>query len=356
MNTYLDDLFKIEYFDQTNMLKVLMDSAYEHINHYVDNSLIFHVTHFRDETLEALTHMNFNSFKYIFILDSIDPPEYQHKWATLSNIFKNHINKTYYVSAAHRNPYFKTIYFPATFFGIRLIKEGNYKREFKKKFLSFNAAPHYHRLYLLKSLYDKKLLNDGFVSGFLDTYQKDWKKFESLPTEFTDSLTQDFLNLFPMKVQDDILQVSELTGSSKQENDWLLITPHNYMTPVNLVTETSIYNDSVFITEKTFKPIISKQLIMLVGNPGSYNLLTNHYKLRNYGFDFEPKIASKSFEEKIDYYISFLQETTLEDLAGIHKEKEDVLMYNKNRLLNQFTDISYNYFLTSLKKHGIIPS
>lgn len=356
MNTYLDDLFKIEYYEQTSPLNGLMDSAYEHINHHVDNSLIFHVTNFRDETFEALADMNFNSFKYIFMLDSLDPPEYQYKWLKLSNIFKNHINKTYYVSAAHRNPYFKTIYFPSTFFLIHRVKEGNYKREFKKKFLSFNAAPHYHRLYLLKSLYDKKLLNDGFVSGFLDTYQKDWKKLESLPTEFTDSLTQDFLDLFPMKVQDDILEVGKLTGSSKQENDWLLITPHNYMTPVNLVTETSIYNESVFITEKTVKPILSKQLIMLIGNPSSYNYLINQYKLRNYGFDFEPKIASKPFEDKIDYYTSFLQETTLDDLIDIHKEKEDILEYNKNHVLNHFKDISYNYFLTSLKKHGIIRS
>ena len=96
---------------------------------------------------------------------------------------------------------------------------------------------------------------------------------------------------------------------------------------------------------------------MLIGNPYSYQYLTNVYGLKNYGFDFEPKLDSLgNYQDKINYYCDFLKETTLDDLISIYREKEDILEYNKNKVLKEFKQISYNLFLTSLKKHHIIHS
>ena len=164
------------------------------------------------------------------------------------------------------------------------------------------------------------------------------------------------MSIFPLRVEEDLITIKSMMNDDFQENSFYSIIPAAYYAPVNLLAETSIYNNSAFITEKTLKSFISKQITMLIGNPMTYSLLTSKYGLKNYGFDFEPKLSTQSFEHKIDYYTDFLKETTLQDLVNIYKEKEDILEFNKDRIITQFKDISFNLFLTSLKKYHIIQS
>ena len=156
-----------------------------------------------------------------------------------------------------------------------------------------------------------------------------------------------------LRVEEDLITIKSMMNDDFQENSFYSIIPAAYYAPVNLLAETSIYNNSAFITEKTLKSFISKQITMHIGNP--MILIVSKYGLKNYGFDFEPKLSTQSFEHKIDYYTDFL-ETTLQDLANIYKEKEDILEFNKDRIITQFKDISFNLFLTSLKKYHIIQS
>ena len=360
MNVYLDRTYDITFFKQGSVwLGEYQDRLFEYLDNLVDNSLILNVTFTSPKTFKALKSQNLASYKNIFILDVVDPPEYGLKWDKLYEILKDHINKTYYISTAHKNPHFKTLYFDSFLhFGPEKLCDANVDvdlsfRKYKKKFVSLNANPHYHRVYLVNYLFENNLLDDGYVSAHINTFMDgiDWQ-----PANL--NLSNEFLDILPISLPSD-MDVSFWRSKFKdytRENGYYEIIPAYLNAPVNLVTETSIYNDSIFFSEKILKPVIAKQLVMLLGSPLSYKFLTSTYKLHNYGFDFEPKISDKPFEDKVKYYCDFLKETSLQDLESIHREKEDILEHNKNVVLTQFKDISFNLFLTSLKKYNIIPS
>ena len=353
MNLYLDSTYDLDFFGKGVCLGIYQDALFNYLDDLVDNSLIFNITFCSQKTIEVLRNTDFNEYTNIFILDIIDPPEYQFKWDLLKSILSDHLHKTYYVSSVHKNPHFKTIYFnPFLYFGPGRLIDCDFKREYRKKFLSLNGNLHNHRAKLLKYLYKTDLLKDGYVSGYLDTYNPHWH--DNLKDNV--HLSDDFLNIFPLRVDEDFLHIRSMDGDDSQENSFYKTIPANYYAPVNLLAETSVYEDSIFITEKTLKAVVSKQMLMLLGNKMSYSFLTKTYALQNYGFDFEPKIALADLDFKIKYYCDFLKETSLIDLETIHREKEDVLEHNKNRMLTQFKDISFNLFLTSLRKYHIIQS
>lgn len=353
MNTFIDDLYNLEYFsDPSNYLTRWIRKAFECLDNYVDNSLVLNVTTLQKDTLNKIESLDLPQYKYIFILDVMDPPHYNFHLQSLRTIFNKHLHKTFYVSCAHNNQFFKTIYFNIFLaFGPEEIIEPVISRKFLKKYVSFNHNPHYHRLLLIKTLYDNDLLNEGYVSGYLYDNNKFVFSSENYPEELLD---KNFLNLFPIICEEDSLNVDADNFNEYLHNEFLKVPNPYYSCPVSLLTETSINGNSIFITEKTLKSLICKQLIMLVGSPRTYEFLTKVYGLRNYGFDFEHKISHLNTEDRIAYYCSFLKETTLNDLSSIYKDKEDILEHNKNKVLTEFKQISYNLFLTSLKKHRII--
>lgn len=328
MNTYPNSIKGFQTYKES-YLTSLEPILFNYFNSLIDNSLFFTLTNFTTrDYYKELGNYNFDDYDYIFLLDVLDPPHYQDidgKWDVMYDMFKPYLHKTFVVSSLYENPYFKTIHFDNFLhFVPEYFVEKKQIRTFTKKYLSYNGRPHLHRQALLTSLLKNNLIKDGFVSGNIEG----------------------------------LLSLSLDDGISKKDylhfNNQITTNPFYYSTPVNIVTETSISNKCIFISEKTIKAIIAKQLIMHIGNPRSYLYLTQVYGLKNYGFDFEPKIADHTFEDKIKYYCSFLKETTLDDLISIYKEKEDILEYNKNKVLKEFKQISYNLFLTSLKKHNII--
>lgn len=327
MNTYPKSLRAFQYHKESYLLS-LEPTLVSYFNNLVDNSLFFTLTNYPGNNYKELDEYDFDFFNYIFLLDTLDPPHYHaksDKWEDMKVKFRNHLNKTFVVSSLYKNPYFKTIHFDNFLhFVPEFFEEIEFARNFTKKYLSYNGRPHLHRQYLLSALQKSNLIKDGYVSGRVKGLQL-------------------------LKLSDGISQKDYL-----DYNNQIRTNPFYYSAPVNIVTETSISADCIFISEKTIKAIISKQLIMHIGNPHSYQYLTDVYGLKNYGFDFEPRIADHSFDYKIKYYCGFLKETTLDDLTAIYKEKEDILEYNKNKVLKEFKQISYNLFLTSLKKHRII--
>lgn len=303
----------------------LEPAIFSYFDNIIQNSFFLSLTQYsggRDYTV--LDNYDFDKFDYIFLLDILDPPHYHvdvGKWEDMKSRFNSYLDKTFVVSSLYENPYFKTIHFDSFLhFVPKHFKEIKCTRNFTKKYLSYNGRPHLHRKALLNALQKNNLLKDGFVTG-------------SNELTLDDGIPQKDLNNF---------------------NNQITTNPYYYSTPVNIVTETSISDQCVFITEKTIKAIASKQMIMHIGNPRSFQYLTKVYGLKNYGFDFEPKIADHSFQDKIKFYCDFLKETTLDDLSSIYKDKEDILEFNKNKVFKDFKEISFNLFLTSIKKHHII--
>ena len=63
----------------------------------------------------------------------------------------------------------------------------------------------------------------------------------------------------------------------------------------NLVVETHFDNDTIFLTEKTFKPILNLQPFIIIGNPGSLDLL------KKMGYKTFEDVIKETYDEQLDY-------------------------------------------------------
>jgi hypothetical protein len=110
----------------------------------------------------------------------------------------------------------------------------------------------------------------------------------------------------------------------------------------HVVTETVFYDPKLHLTEKIFKPIVSKRPFILVGAPG------NLAYLRSYGFRTFDRWIDESYDSEQDpdarldlimtqiEKISALSQTQLRDL---HRDMQPVLNHNKQHFFTQFRKI-----------------
>lgn len=114
---------------------------------------------------------------------------------------------------------------------------------------------------------------------------------------------------------------------------------------VNIVTETLFNTDSIFISEKTYKPIYMCQPFILFGNP--YTLK----KLKELGYKTFDKWWDESYDAEIninrrfDKIVNILEQISEWDMDRcfeIKKEMRDILIHNYKNMFK--TDEIYNLF------------
>jgi hypothetical protein len=119
---------------------------------------------------------------------------------------------------------------------------------------------------------------------------------------------------------------------------------HN-STFVNIVTETMYNKESIFLTEKIYKPIYMCQPFIIFGNPNSLT------KLKEYGFKTFDRWWDESYDTELDLNFRFEKITkVLEEIASwdfdkchqITIEMEEVLVHNYKQLLT--TDELYKIY------------
>jgi hypothetical protein len=110
---------------------------------------------------------------------------------------------------------------------------------------------------------------------------------------------------------------------------------------IHFVTESNV-SDKVFITEKTWKPIASGQLFLLLGNPGTVEFL------RNWGVDcFDDIIDHKYYDHELDCLIrmhkiqSIIDSLIQQDLAKIYCETESRRKLNQKNYVDGVFDTNY---------------
>jgi hypothetical protein len=110
---------------------------------------------------------------------------------------------------------------------------------------------------------------------------------------------------------------------------------------VNFVVETHFSKNNVFLTEKTFKPILNLQPFLIVGAPGSIALL------QDLGYETFDEWWDESYDDIEDdeermynvFGIAYdLAQRSKEDLAIMTKEMIPVLAHNQQVLLNSKRD------------------
>ena len=139
-------------------------------------------------------------------------------------------------------------------------------------------------------------------------------------------------------------------STPSSHNLWNVLEDVNYLHEFWLVTETVNHTVSkdyghIFLTEKTFKPILLKMGFLIAGQPGALK------KLRDLGF----KTFSDYWDESYDTIIEWTERkkalvNTIKDiiLNDVHVPDE-ILQYNYDVLMEHKTDQELKDTLSNLK-------
>jgi hypothetical protein len=196
----------------------------------------------------------------------------------------------------------------SSFLSTEYIKEPN----FKKLFMCLNRKPHNHRLFLVKLFEQKNLLDYGYVSIFRDTNSI------ILNETLSDKIIlgqNSVVDNNPIK--NDIVSL----GDSSNWNSYFL----------NIVTETTVHTD-VFISEKTWKPIIGQRPFLILGDCNIYD------QLKEIGIDtfddlFGTWYNNPNWEHRAKSIVEIIDNYKKEDLKKIYFKIKPRLIRNRSRFI-----------------------
>lgn len=184
-------------------------------------------------------------------------------------------------------------------------------------FLSYNRNPRKQRIVLLIDLLKDNLFDKGLIS---------LNKFIHEPPEEYDIELYEYLkNNAPFSFDDRYDLYYNLACN---------ITKEDYQrTFISLVTESLIDEDTLFFSEKIWKPIMVGHPFILYGNKDSLKYL------KNLGYQTFDRWIDEKYDDELDYKvrskmivneIKKLSEKSLEDLKIIRNEMNDVCVHNQN--------------------------
>ena len=121
----------------------------------------------------------------------------------------------------------------------------------------------------------------------------------------------------------------------------------------HIVTETVFYYDKLHLTEKIFKPIVSKQPFMLLAAPGNLEYL------RSYGFKTFDGIIDESYDKiedndaRIDAVVKQIKwycDLSDSEKTEIQKKCESIVEHNFHHFYGKFKEIITDELLDNTKK------
>jgi hypothetical protein len=204
-----------------------------------------------------------------------------------------------------------------------------------------------YRIYFVSLLNELGLLNYGQVSFGVTDYESNWQD----ETSDVDSKLSESAKLHIEQhltgINKLVIDRADIHGSASAD------IPREPDAFWHIVTETVFYYDKLHLTEKIFKPIVSKQPFMLLAAPG------NLAYLRSYGF--------KTFDSVIDEGYDLIQDNDLRtkavveqlnwycNLSGdrkqqIIKQLEPIIEYNFNHFYTTFKHTITQELLTNVQK------
>mgnify|MGYP003640243650 CR=1 FL=1 len=149
------------------------------------------------------------------------------------------------------------------------------KRKYTKKFLNLNRRWRLHRPLLVTMLYDRGLLDEGYVSLAPSDDRRDWKQVWNWLSkkhyghkEITKILkrSEGVQHLPPMYLDEKDL----VTNRAEHQTS---IESYYQETFFSVVSETTFYENVPFLSEKIFKTIAMGHPFILVGSPNTLQYL-----------------------------------------------------------------------------------
>lgn len=192
-------------------------------------------------------------------------------------------------------------------------------------FLSYNRMSRDHRIYFLCKLIEQDLLNRGLVSFLIN----DNLYNTNIGT------SEDTFNLLKSK------SPSELDCSLRYNQATNLNYNHHEKTFISVVTETLVGEDSLFLSEKTWKPISIGHPFMIIGNQGTLSYL------KSIGYRTFDKWIDESYDDMVDWKdrvnhviseLHKLNSLSIFQRKVIRREMLEICRHNKNHFIKQIQE------------------
>jgi len=213
---------------------------------------------------------------------------------------------------------------------------------FDKVFICYNhlmSKYRSYRLHLVSNLISQDLVQHGRVSLFLQDQQGSWQDTIQDPETPLDNRARvKIYHTLKNITEPLIIDTNTPTGSLSATVNFNDLTSALF----HVVTETVFFQDKLHLTEKVFKPIVSKRPFLLVAAPG------NLAYLKSYGFRTFDRWIDESYDEETDHYVR-IEKITFEIaklcampapvLKQMHTEMQEVLEYNFQHFYTTFKEL-----------------
>jgi len=224
----------------------------------------------------------------------------------------------------------------------------------QKDFITFNriiSEDRSYRIYFISQLAKHNLLDKGLVSFGVTDDQRHWRDEleHNTKSKLSDHARQEIWNILPDLSNRLIIDKANVLGSSSAD---VIRSAWNFDIDAfwHVVTETVFYYDKLHLTEKIFKPIVSKQPFMLIGAPGNLKYL------KSYGFKTFDSVIDESYDNiqdndaRIDAVIKQLNwysNLSDSDKLDVMKKLEPIIEYNFHHFYGKFKEIIVDELITN---------
>ena len=230
------------------------------------------------------------------------------------------------------------------------------ENKFSKVFINLNrltTKDRSYRLHLVARMIEQKIVDKGHVSlSLTDPAQTHWKDElidtnSNLSKQAKLTIYKNLRHLKESLVVDECNPQGNLSAFAG-ENELRL----NQSALWHVVSETIFYHNKLHLTEKIFKPIVSRRPFILVGAPG------NLAYLKSYGFKTFNQWIDESYDNELDndkrinMVIDQLEKLCLlsdAELEQMYKQMKDTLEYNFNHFYTNFKEIIVDELLTNFQ-------
>jgi len=225
-----------------------------------------------------------------------------------------------------------------------IVKQYNYD------FISFNriiTSDRSYRIYFVSLLKEQGLLEHGQVSfNVTDNLFDDWRdEVANSETKLSEHARQHIEN-YLTSIDKVIVDRAEVPGSASAD------IPRNADAFWHIVTETVFYYDKLHLTEKIFKPIVSKQPFILLAAPG------NLAYLKSYGFKTFDSVIDESYDliqdndTRIEAVVRQLQwycNLSDSEKTDVIRAVEPIVLHNFHHFYNEFKQIITQELISNTK-------
>ena len=243
----------------------------------------------------------------------------------------------------------------------------NYNKLIVKKynydFISFNRiinSDRSYRIYFISKLKELELLDRGRVSfNVTNNLFDDWRDEVADPNTKLSLHAQQHAEQHLTNINKLVIDSPQLPGSASADIPRTIdcyIDPTNYVPIIDsfwhIVTETVFYYDKLHLTEKIFKPIVSKQPFMLLAAPG------NLAYLKSYGFKTFDSVIDESYDDIVDNdlrteavvdQLHWYCNLTPDEKTDIIQQLAPIIDYNFHHFYGEFRHIITRELLDNTK-------